>query len=1110
MRGFLILALAILLMTLQSKAKTTNWTGTGSGLLGGTDVHNWFNLANWDNGVPAAGDIVQIGVNAYTAANYPIIDNSTVTATVFNPSIGNLIFGVATTNGGLVVNSGYTLTVTGNITIEYNNSTAAINILGLGTINCMGSFLAGDSTAPSAPSFLLGANITNLTTINLALQSFIIGGNLTFNTTSATGIVNSNPIANVNNVLLNLLNGTLSVTGNISTTNSNYVNDGAFTTTVLIITKSFPAVANSAQLLVNPAVNTTAGTICTLSIGGSVSVAAGGFIDFYGSGAGACYTIYNGNISTATQTIYSTTTSKLDTLPSLYQHLTISGASPKTVQSGYVDVGGNWVSSGAFIDATSNSGTVRFRATGAQSLTDNGSHGGTGVIFNNVVFQGTGTKNIATGNFAVGSTGILTMSSSTSLTTNGLLTLMSTSAGTASVAAMPRTASITGNVKSQRFIKGSSPTDLSKRGYRLMSSPVYTVTSGGVKYFDLRYLLDSAYVSGAAGGGFNITGNPTLYLYREDISTSSTNFTTGNWKGIANINTANVIGTQTRLNITNTVDTTLQLPVGNGFLFFFRGNKTNNTTQTGSKTVAPYDYPEDVIFTQTGQLNTGAIDVTQWYSSPSGFSFTSASNVNNSAIRGFVFVGNPYPSTINFEKFNRQGTNSSIYGGGFPAPIDTVGKIWVYNPTNKQYETYMQSKTISTSADTISTIKPGTSVGNGDATNMIASGQGFFIKANTRGRSLSFRETAKTGTQPLSTNINHIMSAPANNMQAFSSASTSANSTPALSMLSFKLAKDSINTDNAVLVFNNNTPAAFSDADDAEDLNGNGAQVSLSIMSSDSVATSIKRIKLPTAGQQQMRLLVDATASGRYHLNLENIQNMPNAYDIWLMDSFTKDSLDLKHNSNYDFDIDKSNAATFGSGRFSVLVRLNPAAMMHTLSVTAVKTIQGAQVSWRTENEGTTFTFSIEKSVDGKSFNQIGQLSSNGSGDYAYTDITPDKGINYYKVKLQDLVLNTISYSSILSLNYAEAVTSTLAGNISIYPNPATTTISIKMSGDDVENNSYSIMISNSSGRLIKQMKSSSSYLQTNISDFLPGTYVIQIVNLTDNKLQGQTKFVKL
>ena len=256
-----------------------------------------------------------------------------------------------------------------------------------------------------------------------------------------------------------------------------------------------------------------------------------------------------------------------------------------------------------------------------------------------------------------------------------------------------------------------------------------------------------------------------MYLFREDDPpppSITTTFTTGyNWKGIAKINNTNAydIGIQKKLTVTNVADTTTNIPVGNGILFFFRGDNIHNTL---NKTSAPFAFPEDVTTTQVGALNTGTVNVKLWFANATNalgnnFSYTAANAANptTSPLKGgFTLVGNPYASTINWEKYNRNGANSSIYGGG-----SLVSTIWIFNEANGQYDSYIPKASISSVADTTTTVNPGTATGS--ASNMIASGQGFFVKATAAGsQTLSFRETAKVTTQPTAALLHNLMGIP--------------------------------------------------------------------------------------------------------------------------------------------------------------------------------------------------------------------------------------------------------------------------------------------------------------------------------------------------------------
>jgi hypothetical protein len=692
------------------------------------------------------------------------------------------------------------------------------------------------------------------------------------------------------------------------------------------------------------------------------------------------------------------------------------------------------------------------------------------------------------------------------------LTLKSSATQTAGVAVIPSACSITGNVNVERYIQGASVSTpgIQKRGYRLISSAVYTGTVGGVKVFDLKYLTNNLYVSGLNGAtnGFFPTplNNPTLYLFREDSKpppSKTTSFTTQyNWKGIANINNANAydIGVPFRNNYTsNAADTTTNIPVGNGVLMYFRGDNstTSNGTTAGTKFTTPFNYPESATTTQVGTLNTGTINVKMWFANAANnlgynFSYTPAYVGTTTWLNGgYACVGNPYASTINWEKYNRNGANSSIYGA-----VSTI--IYMFNEANRQYESYMQSTaTTFTVADTTTAINPGTSQG-GTASNMIASGQGFFVIASGPGQTLSFRETAKTSTQPSAAALPNLMSKGA--PKEFAKVPEP--------LLRLKLFSDNIQTDEIVVRMNNQSSNKYVLNEDALDLGGNGALVSLSAYSSDSTQLSIDYRPYPGKQPMLIPLMVDAGSSGTYKLANTQLDNLPVLYDAWLIDYFKNDSLKLKSDVSYTFIIDKSNPATFGSNRFSVVIRQNPAYVYQLLDFNASKVANTIQVQtvWKTANEANYTRFTVERSIDnGKTFDVIGGFTGTGAGTYSLADKSPVYGQNLYRLKQED-INDSISYSNIIPVLYSNLNNSN--ARVQVYPNPAKSGINVSILAD--ANTPCTIRISNSTGLIIKQATGVMSSWQTNVSDLLPGTYIVRVFNGKDSSLVGDTKFVKL
>lgn len=97
-------------------------------------------------------------------------------------------------------------------------------------------------------------------------------------------------------------------------------------------------------------------------------------------------------------------------------------------------------------------------------------------------------------------------------------------------------------------------------------------------------------------------------------------------------------------------------------------------------------------------------------------------------------------------------------------------------------------------------------------------------------------------------------------------------------------------------------------------------------------------------------------------------------------------------------------------------------------------------LKWKTDNEVNTLSFDVERSTDGIQFTKIGEVfSANTSGqhEYMYEDSHPVNGVNYYRLKQKDND-GRFTYSAVLRLIYGNNLQ-----KLFVYPNPATTTISI-------------------------------------------------------------------
>jgi len=356
-------------------------------------------------------------------------------------------------------------------------------------------------------------------------------------------------------------------------------------------------------------------------------------------------------------------------------------------------------------------------------------------------------------------------------------------------------------------------------------------------------------------------------------------------------------------------------------------------------------------------------------------------------------------------------------------------------------------------------------------------------------------------------------------------------------LLRLKLVIDSFNYDDIAIGFSPMGVLTYNNQIDSRYLPGINAPEGLSVLSSDGVPLSVYVVALPKQTPLQMRLDVETSASRTITLQRTELDSIPAIYDIWLMDKYSKDSLNLRTATKYIFNIDKTDTASFGTNRFVVVIRQKQALAVHLLNFTAMKASPGAQLNWTTENEQNNTTFSVERSIDnGETFYMLDTLVSNSLGTYSYLDKTPISGTDKYRLKITDLN-GSVSYSSILSLDFSSVgipAATESTSNISVYPNPSNGYINLAITSNS--NNftsnsstlqttsalpgiapaagngsvSYSIKIININGSIIKTATSSSNNWHDNLTSLSPGTYFVQVINNTDKSLVGKSTFIKL
>jgi hypothetical protein len=643
--------------------------------------------------------------------------------------------------------------------------------------------------------------------------------------------------------------------------------------------------------------------------------------------------------------------------------------------------------------------------------------------------------------------GTLTLASNAQITNSGTFTILSDASGSGSVAALTGTSSISGTVKVQRFVTGGSSY---YRGYRLLSSPVHTASTN---YYDLSYLSGSGtYLTGSSGGGWDVNGNPTIYLYRPDKAPSSA-FNSGNYRSVSAINNSPAYSL-------GTLDGNFNMGVGNGYMLFYRGNNSTNVSAM----------PNSLAFTASGVLNQGDIQVKPWFSGASTLDFTAVTG--NSGVKGFHLVGNPYASTIDWETMGTT-SNSGIYA------TNISNTIYIMDPVTQAYAIYQKGG--------------GSTLG---ASRYIPSGQGFFVLAKDQNAQITFRESAKVSNQVAGNGINGLL------------LNTAANDGQDRH-IRIQLYKDVAIKNDIFIGFKNSASDAYVFNEDAPYINGN-AKVSFSSLSSDRLAMAVNYLPLP-ANKQIISLKFTVPAAGTYKLSMTEIANIPDLFDIWLYDNLTKDSLDARHNNEYNFKT-SADTTSFGANRFKLILRQNPAKGVHLLSFSANKQLKAVSLSWTAENEANHTRYSLERSIDaGKTYQVLDSLPSANLGTYTDLDPYPVNGLNQYRLKQTD-IFGKVSYSQIVNVMYTPNSTITnLANNfISVYPNPVSTTLNLAIKPVSQTAANYKITITNSSGIVVQSAATADVTWQGDVNKLMPGTYFVQVLNSKENTITGKSTFIKL
>jgi hypothetical protein len=411
----------------------------------------------------------------------------------------------------------------------------------------------------------------------------------------------------------------------------------------------------------------------------------------------------------------------------------------------------------------------------------------------------------------------------------------------------------------------------------------------------------------------------------------------------------------------------------------------------------------------------------------------------NNAGAGYNLVGNPYPSNITIPASALTGTTPFVY---------------TFAPGGNSITAQAVSAGVT-----------------------IQTGQGFYLKSNSSSSSIAFTENLKTN---------------APGTIAFKAEVPKP-------QITLKMIQDSANYDIAQLRFSDAFSKNYNETEDADDLNGNGQTALFGAMTADGHEVSIASQPL-NKQRTSVFLSVNDVASGNYKIKQMEISAIPDYYDVWLLDHFQNDSLNMRNSDSYAFKLDKKVAASYGNSRFEIVISKKPLPPYALTAFTGQRNINSNIIKWNTVNEFTYITFEIQYSADDKDFRTISTMQSAGSGTYSFADAADKTG--YYRLKQTDLD-GIVKYSNVVIIS----VDSNGLDVFTVYPNP--TANYLHFATNQPVKTTFGVDIYSSMGALLKSATFNSNTGQLDVSSLMTGFYSILLIDNNTQKTIASAKFIK-
>lgn len=199
--------------------------------------------------------------------------------------------------------------------------------------------------------------------------------------------------------------------------------------------------------------------------------------------------------------------------------------------------------------------------------------------------------------------------------------------------------------------------------------------------------------------------------------------------------------------------------------------------------------------------------------------------------------------------------------------------------------------------------------------------------------------------------------------------------------------------------------------------------------------------------------------------------------------------------------------STFGGGAISgTLWNILPITL---LEFNGTKSENQSRLSWISASEKNADHYSIERSVEGRLWSEIGKVGAKGNSStalsYQFIDTNPEQAINYYRLKMVDAD-GTTEYSKTIAIDHSAAT----SVDMQIFPNPVQEEFTAQIKG--FKGRSVGVFIYNALGEIIftdEFMIESNEFNKTfqRMAEMHSGAYTL-VVRSKDNGAQKAVKLI--